>query len=282
MRPFAALPLRAFTFLLGLLLATGASAGEEAMLVDAINAYRAQPQNCGNQPTVALTPLTNDPRLVLPTENGEAWRAALGQSGYRIGDVRTIRLTGPANAQAAFVAMQGYCDVLLNPQFVDVGVSQAGPVWRVTFARPLHSAAITGGPSPVSALLEQVNAARAQPRLCGGEPFASAPPLTWNQALAAAATSHSQSMALNGFFAHQGTDGSAPADRARSAGYMGTRVAESIAAGMSSAASAVQGWLASPEECSRLMSPLFTDLGGAQAPAAKAGGVYWTLLLGAP
>lgn len=282
MRPFAALPLRAFTFLLGLLLATGASAGEEAMLVDAINAYRAQPQNCGNQPTVALTPLTNDPRLVLPTENGEAWRAALGQSGYRIGDVRTIRLTGPANAQAAFAAMQGYCDVLLNPQFVDVGVSQAGPVWRVTFARPLHSAAITGGPSPVSALLEQVNAARAQPRLCGGEPFASAPPLTWNQALAAAATSHSQSMALNGFFAHQGTDGSAPADRARSAGYMGTRVAESIAAGMGSAASAVQGWLASPEECSRLMSPLFTDLGGAQAPAAKAGGVYWTLLLGAP
>ncbi|BCG24336.1 hypothetical protein TUM18999_25270 [Pseudomonas tohonis] len=282
MRPLAALPIRAFTFLLGLLLATAASAGEEAMLVDAINAYRAQPQNCGNQPTVALTPLTNDPRLVLPTENGEAWRAALGQSGYRIGDVRTIRLSGPANAQAAFAAMQGYCDVLLNPQFVDVGVSQAGPVWRVTFARPLHSAAVTGGPSPVSALLEQVNAARAQPRLCGGEPFASAPPLTWNQALAAAATSHSQSMALNGFFAHQGTDGSAPADRARSAGYTGTRVAESIAAGMGSAASAVQGWLASPEECSRLMSPLFTDLGGAQSAAAKAGGVYWTLLLGAP
>ncbi|WP_285961922.1 CAP domain-containing protein [Pseudomonas tohonis] len=282
MRPLTALPIRAFTFLLGLLLATAASAGEEAMLVDAINAYRAQPQNCGNQPTVALTPLTNDPRLVLPTENGEAWRAALGQSGYRIGDVRTIRLTGPANAQAAFAAMQGYCDVLLNPQFVDVGVSQVGPVWRVTFARPLHSAAVTGGPSPVSALLEQVNAARAQPRLCGGEPFASAPPLTWNQALAAAATSHSQSMAFNDFFAHQGTDGSAPADRARSAGYTGTRVAESIAAGMGSAASAVQGWLASPEECSRLMSPLFTDLGGAQSPAAKAAGVYWTLLLGAP
>ena len=56
---------------------------------------------------------------MLPTENGEAWRAALGQSGYRIGDVRTIRLSGPANAQAAFAAMQGYCDVLLNPQFVD-------------------------------------------------------------------------------------------------------------------------------------------------------------------
>lgn len=282
MRPLAALPIRPFAFLLGLLLATGASAGEEAVLVDAINAYRAQPQNCGNQPTVALTPLTHDPRLVLPTESGEAWRAALGQSGYRIGDVRTIRLSGPANAQAAFAAMQGYCDVLLNPQFVDVGVSQAGPVWRVTFARPLHSAVLTGGPSPISALLEQVNAARAQPRLCGGEPFASAPPLTWNQALAAAATSHSQSMALNGFFAHQGTDGSAPADRARSAGYTGTRVAESIAAGMGSSASAVQGWLASPEECSRLMSPLFTDLGGAQSPAAKAGGVYWTLLLGAP
>ena len=117
-------------------------------------------------------------------------------------------------------------------------------MWRVTFARPLHSAAVTGGPSPVSALL-QVNAARAQPRL-RGEPFASAPPLTWNQALAAAATSHSQSMALNGFFAHQGTDGSAPADRARSAGYTGTRVAESIAAGMGSAAARCRGWLASP------------------------------------
>ncbi|WP_236209158.1 CAP domain-containing protein [Pseudomonas tohonis] len=282
MRPLAALPIRPFVFLLGLLLATGASAAEEAVLVDAINAYRAQPQNCGNQPTVALTPLASDPRLALPTGNGETWRAALEQSGYRPGDVRTIRLTGPADAQAAFKALLGYCDVLLNPQFVDVGVSQAGPVWRVTFARPLRSAALAAGPLQGPMLLEQVNAARAQPRLCGNEPFASAPPLRWNEALGAAATNHSQSMALNGFFAHQGTDGSAPADRARSAGYAGTRVAESIAAGMGSAASAVQGWLASPEECSRLMSPLFTDLGGAQSPAAKAGGVYWTLLLGAP
>ena len=45
MRPLTALPIRAFTFLLGLLLTTAATAGEEAMLVDAINAYRAQPQN---------------------------------------------------------------------------------------------------------------------------------------------------------------------------------------------------------------------------------------------
>src|ERR1700728_3215039 len=56
-----------------------------------------------------------------------------------------------------------------------------------------------------------------------------APALQWDDRLAAAARMHSQEMARNGFFSHDGADGSSPADRVSAAGIKWLSTGENIA-----------------------------------------------------
>jgi uncharacterized protein YkwD len=90
-------------------------------------------------------------------------------------------------------------------------------------------------------------------------------------------------MANGNFFDHQDPDGRTPGDRAELAGYSGQRVGENIAAGLVTATRVIDGWLASPGPCANLMSPQFSELGGAYATDPKSdAGIYWTALFGAP
>ncbi|MBB5347171.1 carboxypeptidase regulatory-like domain-containing protein [Desulfoprunum benzoelyticum] len=91
--------------------------------------------------------------------------------------------------------------------------------------------------------LEAINRARANPAaeaarlgidLNEGPPeavidAAPLPPLTFNATLARAARGHSEDMVINHYFAHEGSDGSSPADRCLAAGYVGS-TGENIAA----------------------------------------------------
>lgn len=54
-------------------------------------------------------------------------------------------------------------------------------------------------------------------------------PLTWDARLAAVARAHSEEMAREGFFAHQGADGSLPSDRLSRAGIRWLSIGENIA-----------------------------------------------------
>ena len=56
-----------------------------------------------------------------------------------------------------------------------------------------------------------------------------APALQWDDRLAAVARMHSEEMARNGFFSHQGSDGSSPADRVSMAGIKWLSTGENIA-----------------------------------------------------
>jgi uncharacterized protein YkwD len=133
------------------------------------------------------------------------------------------------------------------------------------------------------ALLAEVNAARARPRMCGRQRFAAARPLSWNAALGAAAQGHSKAMAYGNYFAHRDPDGEMPTDRARAAGYRGRQVGENIAAGQRSPGRAMAGWLASPGHCANLMNPMFTQVGAGFASESRSDeGVYWTMVFGAP
>ncbi|MEX6502623.1 CAP domain-containing protein [Pseudomonas zhanjiangensis] len=261
-----------------------ATAAEEALLVDSINAYRSQVQHCAGRASEELPPLASDPRLVLPVDGAGDLQQALSSAAYPLVNVQAISLSGPRDAQAAMTALQeSFCTVLLDPQFVDIGVSRAARDWRIVLARPLLGGRLGDWQAEGQRLLEQVNAARAQPRRCGDKPFAAAAPLAWSAALGTAAETHSRAMANGNFFAHRDRDGHTPSDRAELAGYSGGRIGENIAAGLDNPGKVVAGWLASPGHCANLMNPGFSELGAAYAvdPRSDAG-IYWTALFGAP
>lgn len=266
------------------LFALPAHASGERQLVEAINDYRAQPQRCERRVVRVSTPLVFKPSLALPIDSGGGLRERLKAAGYQAVTVRSIRLVGAHDAEEAFDMLQSdYCTALLDTQYADIGVSRSRNEWRLVLARPVLDAQLGDGRSASQALLAQVNAARAKPRLCGRQRFAAARPLTWNTALGTAAQKHSRTMANSNYFAHRDPDGDMPADRARDAGYRGRKIGENIAAGQGSPSKAMAGWLASPGHCANLMNPAFTQVGAAYAANSRSDeGVYWTMLFGAP
>lgn len=277
--------LRLATLSLALGFASSATATEESQLVESINAYRSQIQRCAGQPAGELPPLAADPRLVLsPDSNIGDLQQAMARSAYPMVNVQAITLKGPVNAQAAMKAVQeSFCQVVLDPQFVDIGVSRAGPAWRIVLARPLLSGRLGDWQAEGQKLLELINSARAQPRQCGTQALSATTPLAWNATLASAALDHTRSMANNNFFDHKDRDGRTPGDRAELAGYSGQLVGENIAAGQDTPRKVLDGWLTSPGHCANLMNPQFSELGAAYAVDPKSdAGIYWTSLFGAP
>jgi uncharacterized protein YkwD len=132
-------------------------------------------------------------------------------------------------------------------------------------------------------VLALTNQARAQPRRCGSESFAAAPPLRANPRLDRAAAAHAQEMARHSFMAHEGRDGSEPAERITRAGYRWRSIGENVAAGQTSADEVVRDWLRSPGHCANLMSLRFSEMGIAYAVnPSSTDGMYWTQTFGRP
>nr|WP_239690066.1 CAP domain-containing protein [Pseudomonas sp. NFPP33] len=259
-----------------------AQAAEDLTLIETINSYRSEVQRCGVQASEPLPPLTNDPRLILPANGTADLQDSLSAAGYPLVNVQAITLSGPRNAQAAMQALsESFCRVLLDPQFIDIGISQQDRDWRIVLARPLLSGRLQTWQTEGESLLLLINSARAEARQCGDQRFAATAPLVWNAELGSAAESHSRAMANGNFFAHQGRDGLTPGDRAELAGYSGTKVGENIAAALDTTAKVVEGWLASSGHCANIMNPEFSELGAAYAndPQSDAG-IYWTALFG--
>ncbi|MNN17243.1 Cysteine-rich secretory protein family protein [compost metagenome] len=268
---------------LGVLGATAAWAADETQLVESINAYRSQPQRCAGTASEELPPLASDPRLVLSASGPVDLQGSLTASAYPLLNVQAISLSGPRDAQAAMTALQeSFCQIVLDPQFVDIGVSRADRDWRIVLARPLLSARQGDWQAEGQKVLEQINAARAQPRKCGAQSFAAAKPLAWNAVLGTVAESHSRSMANGNFFSHTDRDGRIPSDRAELAGYNGQQIGENISAGVDTPRKVVDGWLSSPGHCANLMNPQYSELGAAYATDPKSdAGIYWTAMFGA-
>ncbi|WP_122664758.1 CAP domain-containing protein [Pseudomonas viridiflava] len=275
--------LRFATLSLGLVFTATAVASEESQLVDSINSFRNQSQRCGDQVSQELPPLNVDTRLVLSATSPVDLQQAMARATYPMVNVQAISLSGPRDAQSAMSTIQeSFCRVVLDPQFVDIGVSREGRDWRIVLARPLLTARLGDWQAEGQKLLALINSARAQPRQCGTQSLAATTPLTWNPALASAAENHSRGMANNNFFDHMDRDGRMPGDRAELAGYSGQQIGENIAAGQGNVRKVVDGWLASPGHCANLMNPAFHELGAAYAVDPKSdAGIYWTGVFGA-
>lgn len=261
-----------------------ATASEETRLLESINSYRSQVQPCASQASAELPPLAADPRLIMPVSNTSDLQQAMTRASYPMVTVQAITLSGPRDADAAMQAVrESFCQVVLDPQFVDIGISREGRDWRIVLARPLLTSRLRDWQTEGQALLSFVNTARSQPRQCGTQAFDAAQPLSWNASLAGAAESHSRAMANNNFFDHKGRNGDTPGDRAELAGYQAQQVGENIAAGQDNARKVVDGWLASPGHCATLMNPAYREVGAAYAADPKSdAGIYWTALFGTP
>ncbi|MBZ5486500.1 CAP domain-containing protein [Halomonas aquamarina] len=133
------------------------------------------------------------------------------------------------------------------------------------------------------AMLDLVNEARSQARQCGEQSVDAVAPLAWSCQLHDAAKAHSDDMAENGYFSHTSPEGVGIEQRVEDQGYVWRAVGENIAAGQSSAAGAVKGWLESPGHCRNIMNGAFTQMGMAKADNPETRyRHYWTQALGQP
>jgi uncharacterized protein YkwD len=130
-------------------------------------------------------------------------------------------------------------------------------------------------------VLRRVNEARARPRRCGRQAMGPATPLKWDGSLEMAASSHSLDMAKRNFFDHRSPTGTTVSQRASASRYNWKTVGENIAGGDTSVDEVIQGWLDSPDHCTNIMEPAFSDVAVAcvQQPGTE-WGTYWTMVLG--
>lgn len=84
-----------FGLTLGLFASSGAQAftGEEAQLIDTINAYRSQAQRCGGEASLELPPLSSDTRLALSPEGTRDLQQAMTRAAYPMVNVQAISLS---------------------------------------------------------------------------------------------------------------------------------------------------------------------------------------------
>ena len=72
-------------------------------------------------------------------------------------------------------------------------------------------------------------------------------------------------------------------ERATQAGYRWRTIGENIATGQGAPKQVVAGWLASPQHCSNIMQPAFTEMGAAYfVNRERDTAIYWTQVFGTP
>jgi uncharacterized protein YkwD len=110
-------------------------------------------------------------------------------------------------------------------------------------------------------ILDRVNAERAKGASCGTQGiFAPTTPLTWNTKLEQAAIGHNSDMVSKNFFSHTSSNGDTLATRITAAGYTYSTAGENIAAGQTSVAVVMAGWMQSDGHCANVMRPSYKDM----------------------
>lgn len=126
-------------------------------------------------------------------------------------------------------------------------------------------------------MLDSVNKARSQSRICGNESKPATTKIRWNCLVEKAAQIHSDDMASKNFFDHTGSDGSSAGDRITRVGYNWRGWGENIAAGQPDVASVMQGWLESPGHCKNIMGASHKEFGlGYTVNNNSQYRLYWT------
>ena len=161
----------------------------------------------------------------------------------------------------------------------------------VTSSQPVPNQAVLANAAEVRCLadpdvfnetmLELINAARIEARMCGDTSHDAVPTLTWNNQLSQAALVHARDMAANNFFSHFGSDGLDVANRVDAVKYPWRAVGENIAAGQEDHSEVHQSWVESPGHCRNIMNELFTEVGAACVVDSDSDfETYWVVVYG--
>jgi len=187
----------------------------------------------------------------------------------------------PPAVSAQPEAYQRSADGQLLRLAIGRGATQGTPLAPDTLASA--TCADSGTKAFRQEVLKLTNGYRATGRYCGSTWYAASKPVTWDTMLKRAANGHSNDMAKNNFFSHTGSDGSSMGERISEAGYRWSYAGENIAAGYSTVASVMDGWIKSPGHCANIMSSHYEDIGVACVPSNTADySSYWTMDLAAP
>jgi len=252
-------------------------------LIAALSEARAQ--GCANGAAAAAlrpsAPLNEAARRIA---KGQEPMQAASSAGYRAKRIFHASLSGYESAAAVAQAMrEHYCAALADPGLREAGVHGEGDHWWIVLAAPYEVPQPGDAQAVAQRLLTLTNTARATPRRCGSRKFGVAPPLLANARLARAAQAHSNDMAAHDYLEHRGRDGSTASQRLTRAGYGLRDVGENIAAGQATPDDVMQDWLKSPEHCTNIMEPSFTEMGTAFAVNMQSGLViYWTQVFARP
>ena len=241
-------------------LAEGACAASPELL-DALNAVRAS--GCSGRAGVT-PPLRENVQLneAAKRSTGPAFNDAIAAAGYRADRSLLLRVSGGAGTAAVVELLKReYCAQLLDAAYSDVGIHRQLRETRIILAAPFLPPPAQAADAVAIRVLQLVNQTRERARTCGTTRFPAARPLLLNDSLSRASLAHAVDMAQYSYFAHEGRDGSSPADRLSRAGYRWRAVGENIAAGPTTPESVVEGWIRSPQHCANLMAPQFREMG---------------------
>ena len=215
--------------------------------------------------------------------DGKTLREAGLKVGYREKSSATFRITAAQDGLLEHAILRQFCAQVTDPEYTEIGAYRRGEVVWAVMSVPMMPPTPHDADQISRRVLELTNAARAEGRQCGREPFGAAQPLTLSPLLSRVAMEHSKDMAAHNLFDHSGSDGKSPSDRMTQAGYKWRMAGENIASGVTTAEAVVGGWLKSPDHCENMMGPRFTEMGIAYYyDAESADGIYWTQVFGTP
>ena len=255
-----------------------------ADLLARLNAVRAN--GCGGRPGVGPA-LRQNAQLVAAAKRAAAQRDirdALDAVDYRATLSATIHVTGDSDARAiAHLLASKYCAYLTESAYREIGIHQLGGETWIVLAAPFSPPANEASIAVAERVLELVNRARMQARMCGNTRYPPAGLLRLNATLSRVSLAHAADMAQQSYFSHEGRDGSTLAERATRAGYRWRSVGENIAAGQTTPEAAVADWIKSPQHCANLMAQRFIEMGVAYSVNRESkAGIYWVQVFGAP
>ncbi len=262
--------------------APGASARQNAELINLINAYRDSPARCEGQQMEPTGPLAPNPKLADVNLSSAQWQMAMQEAGYQASAAQFVQISGPSSAdQVMEMVEQRYCRVLRSIEYAEIGVTRSGNEWQIVVASPLVSQYVKDRDwmDVGQEVLAEVNLARREARSCGDQTFEATHALTWDARLARAALKHSRQMAENGILSHAGPEGEQVESRVGMTNYEWRKLGENVAVGQSSPEQVVSAWLHSPGHCTNIMSPEFTDMGAAFEARPQTSS-YWTQVFG--
>ncbi|MGE0349603.1 CAP domain-containing protein [Hydrogenophaga sp.] len=180
-------------------------------------------------------------------------------------------------------AEAGSGGLAVGPMPASASGGSGGATDSATVLLALDAGTSCGLPEFRDSLLQQINAARATARQCGGTLMSAVAPLTWDDRLFSAAARHSVDMATNNYFSHTGLDGRSASQRIADEGYAWSWAGENIAAGQSTVSAAMSTWLASEGHCANIMRAEYRDVGvSCMQRTGSDYGRYWTMSLGRP